>query len=388
MLEQYRDQVYRCTRCGDCRDKFTDREPYVCPAREHTGGFEPYYARGRIQVARGILEGRLRYTSRLGDTLFSCFLCGNCEKTCRGQIETLAITRAMRTDLSKTGVKRPAGIEQIVSNVVRTHNLFGSTEEDRAWDVAGPTSGDEELLYFPGCIVRYWLPELASHTTRIIQSAGLHWSTLGKEEWCCSTPLIATGQNTMAEEVSRHNLGLLRKTGVKRIVTSCPGCYRTLKCDSPTWRESNVDVLHVTELLWDFVKKGAIELIHPVPEKVTYHDPCELGRRSHIFDAPREILSKIKGLDLREMPRNREEALCCGGGGAVKASNPSLARRVTLERLDEASRLGVSKIVSCCPSCKMNFEEAIAFASLPLEALDLTELVAMAVGTDDRRKNT
>jgi Fe-S oxidoreductase len=94
------------------------------------------------------------------------------------------------------------------------------------------------------------------------------------------------------------------------------------------------------------------------------------------------------GIDLREMPRNREEALCCGGGGAVKASNPSLARRVTLEGLDEASRLGISKIVPCCPSCKMNFEEAIASASLPLEAVDLTELVVMTMETDDRRRNT
>jgi Fe-S oxidoreductase len=294
----------------------------------------------------------------------------------------------MRTDLVKAGTRTPAGIEQVVSNITHAHNLFGSTEEDRTWDTAGPASGSDGLLYFPGCIVRYWLPELASQTTKILQSAGLRWLTLGKKEWCCGTPLLVTGRITLAEKVSRHNLGLLEKTGVKRVVTSCPGCYRTLKYDNPTLEKASIDVLHVTELLEELIKKGAIELIHSLPEKVTYHDPCELGRRSRIFDAPREIFSRIKGLDLREMPRNREEALCCGGGGAVKASNPSLARRVTIERLEEARRLGVNKIVSCCPSCKMNFEEAIASASLPLETLDLTELVAMAMRIGDQRKNT
>lgn len=380
MLEHYRGQVYRCTRCGDCRDKFTDREPYVCPAREHTGGFEPYYARGRIQVARGVLEGRLRYTARLGEVLYSCFCCGNCEKTCKGGIEAVAITKAMRADMVGAGLKSPSGVEQIVSNIARSHNLFGLTEEDRAWEEIGQSDDHKGLLYFPGCIVRFWLPELARSTTQVLRSAGLGLATLGSGEWCCGNPLLLTGKIDLAEEAMHHNLTQLRLTKTNRIVTSCPGCYRTLKQDYATRGGENLTIMHVAELIRNLVVGGAVELSSPIRERVTYHDPCELGRRSGIFEAPREVLSRVKGLDLVEMPRNREEALCCGGGGGVKASNPNLARRVALERLDEARRLGVNKIVSCCPSCKMSFEETIAEASIPLEVLDLVQIVARAMG--------
>lgn len=379
--------MYKCTRCGDCRDKFTDLEPYICPAREHTGGFEPYYARGRIQVARGILEGRLRYSERLGETLFSCFCCGNCEKTCGGGIESVDITRAMRSDLIDAGVKPPIGIEQIASNIARTHNLFGSTEE-RTWEEIGVPSGGERLLYFPGCIAQHWLQEIVFSTTQIMRSAGTHFVMPGREEWCCGNPLLLTGHLDLAKEAIRHNLALIRDTGVSQIVTSCPGCYRTLKQDYPALGRMDLQVLHVSELMRDLVRSDAMEFTASIPERVTYHDPCELGRRSGIFEAPREIMSMIKGLELVEMPRNRKEALCCGGGGGVKASNPRLARRVALERLDEAGRLGVSKIVTCCPSCKMNLEEAIVDASLSLKVLDLTELIAQAMGiTEERGKN-
>lgn len=391
-LEKRKRDIYSCTRCGVCVHKYNPwGTKRVCPVREHTAGFEPYSSRGRNQVAKGALEGTIELTPQLAKVAYTCLLCGNCRQACgaidmvtfKPLIDQPAIVKALRADLFAAGVEIPEGVKRLGEGIEKTHNVFGAPEEERADWLLPETklTTDADTVYFPGCLTAYRTPEIAQATAKILNTGGIEFSILGEKEYCCGNPLIMTGQLHLAREVARYNWERLKD---KRVITSCAGCYRCFEDEYPKLlgKEFKIDTYHIVEVLVELIEDGKIkfeEKRKDTKEKVTYHDPCELGRELKIFDEPRIIIGAIPGLELIEMERNREKSWCCGGGGVLKGVDYDLAVEIGKDKVEDALATGAKRIISACPSCKTNINDAIKATGANLKAIDITELVAEAL---------
>ena len=390
-LEKVKTQVYSCQRCNVCRTKYNWGEKVfrVCPAGEHSAGFWTSFPPGRNQTALEILEGTLAITEAPVEGIFECTLCANCRVKCgaidvrtgKPLIDTASIVKALRADMFAAGVKIPLGATMMGEAVEKTHNVFGApAEEITDWltpDIKVATSAD--TVYFPGCLAAYRAPEIAQATARILNKAGIKFSLLNEEEYCCGSPLIMTGQLSLAREVAQHNFDLLKG---KRVITSCAGCHRCFKAEYPKLmgKEYQINAVHMIELLPELISSGKIKFKAKkagAREKVTYHDPCELGRELGLYDQPRQVIQSIPGLELVEMTRNRDNGWCCGAGGALKAFKYDMAVEIAAnDKIPEALASGAKRIISACPACKQNINDGIKATGAKLTAIDITELVA------------
>ena len=209
---------------------------------------------------------------------------------------------------------------------------------------------------------------------KILEAAGVKYTVLKGEEWCCGLPAYQLGLRDRAREMSEHNAKYITATGVKTVIASCPGCARALKLEYPKWgTELNVEVLHHTEFIKKLLDEGRLKLKKPITKKLTYHDPCHLGRDMGIYDAPREILKQASESDILEMFATREKALCCGSGGGYKLTNPKQANNMGGRITDEAAFVKADILVSACPLCKESFSKDVGEKGLELK--DIAELI-------------
>jgi len=237
-----------------------------------------------------------------------------------------------------------------------------------------------DIAYFVGCTTAYRRPEIAEATVRILNVADVDFTTLHPEEWCCGSPALRVGRRDLFLELARYNVEAIRRAGVTRVVTSCAGCYRALSQDYPKFvGDTPFKVVHTSELMAELITEGRLKLAREVPETVTYHDPCHLGRHAGIYEQPREVLKSIPAIKFVEMSKNRENARCCGAGGGVRAGFPDFAIKAAIKRLEEARDVGAESIVSTCPFCAHNLKDAIRESGSQLKFYDLTELVAKTI---------
>ena len=222
---------------------------------------------------------------------------------------------------------------------------------------------------------------IAQAMTEILTRAGADFTTLGSEEWCCGFPYLGLGLPDEAAKVAEHNVAAIRALGAKTVVTTCPSCYHMWRHTYPELLGGapDVEVVRATELLARLLASGAVELA-PLDEIITYHDPCDLGRNSGIYEAPRQLLRAIPGVELVEMADNRENALCCGGGGNLEAVNPELAATIASRRLAQALETGARILVTPCQQCKRTLANAARRERSRLKVLDLTEFLWRAIG--------
>lgn len=382
ILSSYAQEIMKCGRCGYCLGGYTAE---TCPAR-YVIGFESGAAKGRMLAARAMLQRKLDYSPQLVQRIYTCFLCGACKTKCEdaAKIDTVEIIRTTRAETYNQGKNIPETLVKLGTAVETRHNIFANAPEKRnAWMTADIRVDDHaQLLYFPGCVTSYRFSEIAQSTARILNKARLSFSTLGTNEWCCGNPLLSTGQYQLAKEMARHNVEEIKKKGVKQVLTSCPGCYKTLRHDYPKLlglAESPFEVVHTSQLFDRLASEGKMSFRELPKEVLTYHDPCELGRLSGVYEQPRRLIQRIPGAKLVEMDRNRESAWCCGGGGGVKTVYPDQSLRVGTVRLREAESCGATTIVSSCPTCKWNLSDALKLSGSNLKTIDLSELVQSAL---------
>ena len=260
--------------------------------------------------------------------------------------------------------------------------------------------------YFAGCSTAYQHPDIALNTVKILNAAGMDFKMLGAEEYCCGAPLWRTGQVDEAAKLAEHNLEILKQLQVKTLIVSCAECYGTFKGFYPRISELDFEVLHISEVIAKLLGERRLKFNKSLQIKATYHDPCLLGRLSElyvpwkgeikaygyhdppkkfrrgtngVYEAPREILKAIPGLNLIEMPRNAENAFCCGGGGGVPDAFPDFSLWTAGQRISEAASTGAEAIISACPFCASSFRKAIDKSKRPMRYYDLTELVAAAI---------
>lgn len=220
------------------------------------------------------------------------------------------------------------------------------------------------MIYFQGCTAREKRKNISKNTQKILDTAGVDYKIMDDEE-CCGSILLRTGFQEDAQELMESTF---KKIKGEKIVVSCAGCYRTLKEDYPKVLGEQLDVIHISQLLLQLINDGKIT-IDKEDLKVTYHDPCHLGRHLGEYEAPRQVINEKA--ELVEMDKKRDEARCCGAGGGVRSAYPDLASEIALRRVNDALETGASLLVTCCPFCVMNLE------SEKMKVIDLTELVLL-----------
>ncbi len=381
-LKGFEEDIQRCMRCGFCRA--------LCPTWGELG-WETGSPRGRMQVLKGLLDGKLKYEPFISNRIFDCTLCGYCTWRCPPGVRTVDIIKSARTLLVEKGCY-PQILDDFDSFVRTEHNVYGQPAEGRVdWidylDMGDtvPIGGSADVLYFVGCVTSYSgrAMRLAGATSKILNEAGIDWTTLGAEEWCCGDPLLLTGKRNIAKELISHNVDAIHDTGAELVVTACPGCYRTFISEYPDFvMDLGFEVLHTSQFFERLIDEGKLEFKKSVEQSVVYHDPCELGRLSNVYEPPRSVLTKIPGVRLFELSKSKELAQCCGAGGALKMTNPEMSLRIALKKLEECKSSGADIIVSGCPTCKLNIDDAVADTGDDIRVLDLVELVAERLGLE------
>ncbi|MDO5850726.1 MAG: heterodisulfide reductase-related iron-sulfur binding cluster [Methanobacteriaceae archaeon] len=228
------------------------------------------------------------------------------------------------------------------------------------------------LLYFKGCTASERLDSISNSTEEILKQANVDYEVLDNEN-CCGSVLLRTGFKDEAKELMTKNINDFKD---KTIVTSCAGCYKTLKEDYKDVLGIDLDVIHISELILDLINQNKLKLNFNKDLKVTYHDPCHLGRHSGVYEAPREVIKNIA--ELVEMKNIKEQSRCCGSGGGVKSAYGDLANSIATLRIEEAEDTDADLIVTACPFCKLNLSDN----SDNLEVLDLSEFVYKALNND------
>jgi heterodisulfide reductase subunit D len=385
-----------CTRCGECVEwcpTFAEKRELdaITPLRkiEAVRGFvnRQYGLWARIFGARPLDDARVRVHAA---GTYDCTLCGRCGVVCPVHIDTRGLWIAMRETLVDGGAY-PEALDRLRETITTHHNLSGDPNGERLiWsqnlpEVPEGVGGREraEVVYFVGCVASFYPQSygVPQSFVRILDRAGLDFTTLGGEEWCCGFPLIIAGMGDAAVGAVRHNVEAVRRAGAKRLVTTCPSCYHTWKQDYPRilGERLGFEVVHASEMLEEIVAGGRVRL-EPFEQRVTYHDPCDLGRTSGVYEAPRNVIRAIPGVTLVEMAHHHEYALCCGGGGDVEMADAELTAAVARRRIGEARATGAQVLVSACQQCTRTLATAARREKVRVRVMDVAELIARQLG--------
>ncbi|MCL6431788.1 MAG: (Fe-S)-binding protein [Anaerolineae bacterium] len=368
---------FRCTRCGACLA--------VCPTYRVLAR-ETESPRGRLALARAYIEAALPPSPRAAELVYRCALCAACNAACPTGLEVDTILQGLRARLAGEGLL-PESLQRLRSAVGASGNILGEAQQARElWleqgigEEAGRHAAD--TVYFVGCVASlfpssYPIPQ---QTLRLLQAAGQPVTLLGGAEWCCGYPLALSGCEDALPAIARDLVGRVVALGARRVVTSCPSCYHTWRHIYPRLvPEMPLEVLHASEVLLHAVQRGDLRL-QPLPDQaVTYHDPCDLGRRSGLYDPPRDLIRSIPGLRLMEMRDRRDGALCCGGGGNLESVAPGLVEQAATRRLQQAIETGAPTLVTACPQCRRTLAGAARRERARLRVLDVSELLGKAV---------
>ncbi len=368
------EEVAKCNRCGFCLPN--------CPVYR-VEGKESASPRGRNAITRALIEGRLPLSEDTEASIFSCLGCGACTQVCLSGVATKDLIFRDRECQVGEGLY-PKIADRVARFIESEHNISDDDNEDRGeWQelIKGlPEQAFEkdhaEVIFFVGCVASFFpmAQTIPAHMARIMEKGGVDFTILGGEEWCCGFPLIGAGMGDKMKALMDHNLQKVKDVGAQSIVFTCPSCYHTWK----HLYQPDVTLLHASQMLDQMIKDGRIELKR-LDVTVTYHDPCDLGRNSGVFEAPRQVLKAIPGLNLVELANNRQLSVCCGGGGNVEMVNPDLSGRVAQMKLDEIAATGAHMVVSSCQQCLRTMATRARRQKIDLAVKDLTELVAEAM---------
>lgn len=410
---EYKRQARLCVRCSFC--KYIDmnwingiRFSRQCPI-DSKYAFNLYSPQGLLYSAIAEEAGTLQFTPKLIDALFKCTMCGACDSRCKRNldIEVLQVIETLRARCIKSGHILPAH-QQLAENIRKTGNEFGKPAKDRFNWLPKNVGLNASIIYFAGDQAAYNQPELAQETSAILNKTGATFMVL-PEERNDGNEVMSIGLLEFAKELAEHNIKSIQESGAKIVVTGSAETYKSLEVDYPkllnkSTEEMPYKVMHISEYLADLIKGGKLRFNSSFKKKVTYHDSCNLGRLSEpwqawtpkyegtipvgkkwrrgdrgIYDAPREVLKAIPGLELVEMERNRSNAWSAGATGGVARAFPDFALWTAGERIEEAAATGAEAIVTCSPAEKELLNKALENQKTSMKVYDLTELVSRAI---------
>jgi len=335
-----------------------------------------------------VREATFGLTEIESEDIWRCTTCGRCPQQCPRDVKQIESVVSLRKIATEYGVfpKPVTPIRTVRGSLVGEGNPIGEERKKRAdWaeGLSVKTFTEEmEILYFPGCYLCYdpRLKKAATATANILNLSGVDFGILGPKESCCGESIRKTGDEELFKRLARENIKTFIDNGVKKILVSSPHCYHTFKNEYPEFMV-DFEVVHISQYLFELINEGRLELNKEYGKKVTYHDPCYLGRHNGIYDEPREILKRIPGLDLKEMPDSLEDSLCCGGGGGRIWMETPKGERFSDLRLEQAIEVGAEVLVTSCPYCIANFEDSRLTLDVTenIEVKDITEIIGEVI---------
>ena len=369
-------KTYYCLECGKCTS--------VCPVAKYDPGYSP---RGIIEYALLGFGDELVFNKEL----FSCLTCYTCQQECPSDVDFPVFVRKARSiaqDKGQHGVCAHSGQLQAVqrlmtSPVIKQKRLEWLSKEYRVSDKS-------DTLLWVGC-APYFAPifeDIAFNALDVTKAALKTLNSLGIEpmllpnEKCCGHDALWTGDVETFKRLAEYNAAQIKEAGVKKIVFSCPEGYRTFKLDYPNYVDLSCEVQHISEFVADRIGKNGVKF-KEIKKKVTYQDPCRLGRHLGVYDAPRKVLESIPGIELVEMKHSGPESICCGTSAWTNCD--SYSNMIRVERLSEAMDTGAELLITTCPKCQTHFRCAMTDkgseqrTTPKIEVMDLASLVASAI---------
>lgn len=424
-LNDYVGDMKRCARCSICKwpplaQIKSWRFSQNCPSIARYN-FHSYSGGGRMALGLALAEGKLDdVTDELLNIVYRCTACGACDSSCKynSELEVLWSIYSTRAHLVSMGNFLPEHL-MIIESLRKEDNTMAQPKADRAKWAEGlnirdlSQGGQAEVIYHAGCLSCYDpdLSSIARDAVTLLKQAGIDLGFMGSNETCCGSMAFQLGFQGDFIKFAESNIDDWNAAGAKRVVTSCACGFGIMKAVYPLLgKEMKFEVLHITQILDELIKEGKLQLSKSIPARVTYHDPCNLGRNSEqyvpwrgvekkvlgqfilrepekvvhrgwegVYEPPRDIIRRIPGIELVEMERIREYSWCCGAGSGVKLSMDDFALWTASERIKEAESVAAEAIVTACPWCERNFKDAIAQSGNHLMVYDVVELVKQAL---------
>ncbi|MFI0420138.1 (Fe-S)-binding protein [Spongiactinospora sp. 9N601] len=396
---------YTCTECGRCQsqcpawntDKPLSPKMLILDQRDHAFKIAPYLMASEAE-RENLPEDVLALAGKplVGedgvihpDVLWSCTNCGACVEQCPVDIEHIDHILDMRRYQVMIESSFPSEAGVMLKNLENKGNPWGMSEMKRAeWieelDFEVPLVEDKmpedaEYLFWVGCAGA--LEDRAKKTTKavaeLLHIAGVKFAVLGPMEACTGDPARRLGMEFLFSMLAQQNIETLNDAGVKKIVATCPHCFNTLANEYPQLG-GTYEVVHHTQLLAHLVEEGKLTPIAPIDEKITYHDPCFLGRHNKVYAQPRDIMAKVPGVRTQEMHRCKDRGFCCGAGGARMWMEERIGKRINTERVDEALTTDPDRVSTACPFCLVMLGDAISEKKNAGEAKESLEVVDVA----------
>ncbi len=377
-------EIDACTRCGECLK--------YCPVYAQKGE-EEIDPRGKIQAFKSFIRSQYGIWAKIfgpkkldeeklkkfSEMVYRCTLCGECGVSCPVSIDAKNLWLALRETLVEMGYY-PKAMDQMKSNVQQVHNILGNENTERvSWlESLGelPSHGYQkekaQVAFFVGCVASFFpmVQKIPRSLIEILIKTQVDFTLLGGEEWCCGFPLLGAGMKKEAEALIQHNLEKMKEKGVEKVVFACPSCYHTWMEDYKT----DIGIFHSTQFIKKLIDEGKI-LFKEKKMKVTYHDPCDLGRASRVYEAPRDVLRSIPGVELVEMENNRDQCKCCGGGGNLEMVDPELSAALAQEKIKQIQATGAEAVITSCQQCVRTIMTTSRRKKIPVTAMDITEFV-------------
>lgn len=373
------DALSICARCGYCRD--------ACPAYA-ASGWESYSPRGKFTILDSLAEGK-DFPGTLANRVFQCTLCGACREACITGLDPRGMWVKLRKQLADRG-QAPPVMEALGEMIMTKGNMAGEDKANRLlWtenveNVPEDTAGkkDAEVLYFIGCMASLYPAAyaVAQSSASMFLKAKVDFATMGADEICCGFPLVAGGLTGKLAEVAAANVRKIEELRPGRIVSTCPGCVHMWQHEYPSLlgKPVPVPVQHSSQYLLELAKEGRLRF-KSFDKVVTYHDPCDLGRNNGIYEEPRELLRCVPGLQLVEMEKNREQALCCGGGGNLEMSDKDLSERIGTMKMAMIKRTGAQVVVTGCQQCRRTIQAAARREKARVRVMEITEFLLSVI---------
>lgn len=354
-LKVHEEELAKCMKCGNCR--------CVCPVFEVTNE-ETMVARGKLCLVKGLFNHKIGLTPIFIDRIYSCLSCGVCLRSCPGGVDASKIIISARNEISKKNLL-PASLKELRENIIKEGNPFGEKRSKRAlWNNKRSRLKESKNLYFVGCSNSYTYNKVPQSIQKILKAVNYNFITLGNLENCCGEPLKRMGEDDLYQKLISENKSLFKDLGVENIFTSCGGCLKNLKENF----SSDYKILHISQLLYELTSSNKVKFT-PYPQKVIYFDGCNIGRRSNVFEEPRNILKTIPHLKLLEFDAHHQDSLCCGG--PLMASYPDLAENIAAKRIEEAVKKEANLIITSCPTCFISLKKGMFKADLKIKVIDL-----------------
>jgi Fe-S oxidoreductase len=391
VLSQYRGDYSLCNKCKICKGNNVHEVEHArfflnCPSGSYFQ-FESYFASGRLEMARALSLGEIKVTDQFKHALYTCMECGSCQEHCYSvkQIWPLRVIELLR----EKGVADGWGLlpehETILKNLEEKENILGKpqAERDKLITELGVKDAAKEkckVLLFIGCKYSF-TPEtkkVLESAVRLLKKAGADVGILGSQELCCGAPLLELGDRDFFEAFAEENIKRINATGAETVVTLCSHCASMLTEEYGSFMDAKPQ--HITEFVSEALAKGSLKATKAVKGTVAWHDPCRLGRRLKVYDAPRSVLDAIPGITRVEFPRSGHNSLCCGGGGMAAQAYPEFGLAVAKERVFEAEFTKVDKIVTACPWCEEMLRSGVDGRKSNIQVENILTLLDESVG--------